>query len=263
MATSHTRDAESGGPESPATRIVLALHRVVESPVRGHDVSREQFARLVSALLDVDAVEATLQPPLAGRSAVMTFDDGTRDHAVVGEYLAERGIGAVFFVPSGRIGEREHLSPKQVAALREQGHMVGSHARSHRLLDRLSPDEVVEEVTTSKALLEQIVGHQIEYFAPPGGVKVPGLDGVLEASGYQACRTMRWGVYEHERQRWAIPVVPVTELSARRGWIHGSLAHSQLPRTMRAVGVAKDLLPPKLRGRLRGAAGTLAARGKN
>ena len=260
---SHAYDAESAVLATRPTRIVMALHRVVECPERGHDVSWEQFARLVSALSDVDAVEATLQPPVAGHSAVMTFDDGTRDHAAVGEYLAERGIGAIFFVPSGRIGEAAHLSPKQVAALWDQGHVVGSHTRSHRLLDRLSPGDVVEEVTTSKALLEQIVGHQIDYFAPPGGVKVPQLDGVLEASGYQACRTMRWGVYEHERQRWTIPVVPVTELSARRGWIDGALSHSRLPRTMRAVGAVKDALPAKLRGRLRYAANTLAARRKN
>jgi peptidoglycan/xylan/chitin deacetylase (PgdA/CDA1 family) len=256
-------DAEFGAPVTHASRIVLALHRVVECPELGHDVSWEQFARLVSALLDVDAVGATLEPPLAGRSAVMTFDDGTRDHVTVGEYLAERGIGAIFFVPSGRIGEPAHLSTEQVAALRDQGHTVGSHTRSHRLLDRLSSGDVVKEVTTSKEMLEQIVGHRIDYFAPPGGVKVPQLDEVLEASGYRACRTMRWGVYEYERQRWTIPVVPVTELSARRGWIDDSLLHSRLPRTMRAVGAAKGILPPKLRGRLRGAASTLAARGKD
>ena len=58
---------------------------------------------------------------------VLTFDDGPSERAnVLGEYLARRGIQAVFFV----VGKRVEEFPDQLRRLHRMGHTIGNHTYS-------------------------------------------------------------------------------------------------------------------------------------
>jgi peptidoglycan/xylan/chitin deacetylase (PgdA/CDA1 family) len=231
--------------------LVLAFHRVVARRERDHDLTWAAFVDFLDRVGASHDFQGELDQAPTGRKIVLSFDDATTDHARVGEELARRGLPGIFFVPTGRLGAAGYLQPEDLAELRARGHTVASHGVTHRLLDTLSPAEVAQEVESSKLELEDLLGVTVAYFAPPGGVAVAGLDAVLARAGYRASRSMRWGVYTSERDRWQIPVLPVTELTVQRGWLDAALATWRVPSVMRAVAAGRRLAPRTLRPRLR------------
>jgi peptidoglycan/xylan/chitin deacetylase (PgdA/CDA1 family) len=215
---------------------VLTLHRIVREPERDHDVGRSSLARLLAALQRAEAsFAARLEPPVP-RSVVLTFDDATSDHRDVGRWLEERGVQAIFFVPSGSVGSPGHLSKTDLRDLALQGHAVGSHSVDHKPLAGLTLRGLRRQVDESKSALEQILGQRVRYFAAPGGISHPSLTAELERAGYQASRSMRWGLRRHPAERWQIPCLPVTEYTLRRGWIESAALRGTVPASMGAVG---------------------------
>jgi peptidoglycan/xylan/chitin deacetylase (PgdA/CDA1 family) len=50
------------------------------------------------------------------------------------------------------------MSADQLRALKKAGMSVQSHAKSHRFLDELGPDDVLMEMKASKQALEGLLG---------------------------------------------------------------------------------------------------------
>jgi peptidoglycan/xylan/chitin deacetylase (PgdA/CDA1 family) len=261
MTPDHRAPADGAAAARPSL-LVLAFHRVVASRERDHDLTRAAFVDFVDRVYAAHEITVALHPMPPGRRVVLSFDDATSDHTFVAEELARRGLPGLFFVPSGRLGAAGHLDRAELVRLRALGHTIGSHGVTHRLLDRLSQSDRAEELQRSKADLEGILGESVVYFAPPGGVVAGGLDGLLAESGYRASRSMRWGIYTSERERWQIPVLPVTELTVQRGWLDTALATWRVPTLMRAVAAGRRLTPATLRPRLRSAAHRLGGRNR-
>ncbi len=222
---------------------VLTLHRIVASPSKDHDVSWPTFMRLIDLLGEAPVPVSSDLDGFASARIALTFDDGSEDHAEVGELLADRGLGAVFFVPAAEVGRAGYLDEAEVRRLTELGHVIGSHSFEHRPLAGLSFDALRNQVTRSKEELRACTGTPIHYFAPPGGIGHELLPAVLAESGFRASRSMRWGFYRRSDERWQIPCLPVTELTLRRGWIAAALADWNLPLTMRGAWRAKRAMP--------------------
>jgi peptidoglycan/xylan/chitin deacetylase (PgdA/CDA1 family) len=222
---------------------VLTLHRVVASPSKDHDVSWPAFMRLIDLLGEVPVPISSVLDGSSSARVALTFDDGTEDHAEVGEVLAERELSAVFFVPANAVGRPGHLDEAAVRRLAELGHVIGSHSFEHRPLAGLSFDALRSQVRRSKEELRASAGTPIHYFAPPGGIGHELLPTVLAESGFRASRSMRWGFFRRPEERWQIPCLPVTELTLRRGWIAAALADWDLPLTMRGAWRAKRAMP--------------------
>lgn len=233
---------------------VLAFHRVVDTVERDHDLAWPTFLTLLDGLAAAGARFSTTLPgtPETRGAVVLTFDDGTPDHERVGRELADRKIGAIFFVSAGLVGADGFLGSNAVRELAASGHVVGSHGLTHRRLDRCSEAEVEQEVHRSREVLQAMGGQDVTMYAPAGGIVIDGLRARLEAAGYQAARTMRWGIHADPAERWSIPSLPVTELTVSRGWIASAARHGRLPATMVALRTAKDVLPDDARSRLRG-----------
>ena len=220
--------------------IVLTFHRVVDRCERDHDVSWDAFRRLLDT---IRTTSTDLRDPSASGGLVLSFDDGTDDHVRVSGELASRSLPAIFFVPAERVGGVDRLDRDQVHQLVSSGHVVGSHAFHHRPLAGLAPDQLANEVHESRVFLEEVTSTSVSLFAPPGGIGHPDLTAALRSDGYQACRTMRWGIYRDPTLRFAVPCLPVTEYTWRRGWIHRVLARHSLPLGMKAGRLVKNALP--------------------
>jgi hypothetical protein len=233
------------------SRCVLTLHRVVDSPTRDHDVSWASFMGLLDAINDKVTTDLRLQRD-SGRSVVLTFDDGSIDHAEVGRALVERRLSGIFFVPARSVGAPGCLTESHLNELRTAGHVIGSHGFRNVRFDGLTPAELTEEVRGSKARLEEIIGGDVTYLAPPGGSEHPSLATELEHNGFSAARSVRWGIYRSSVDRWRIPCIPVTEFTISRGWVHGALAAWRVPVAMRLIWTAKELLPANARSTVRG-----------
>jgi peptidoglycan/xylan/chitin deacetylase (PgdA/CDA1 family) len=232
--------------------VVLTFHRVVEEPQRDHDFGWHNFLGLLDRL-DPKRISAEFDRPITNRGAdlVLTFDDATSDHLQAAEELHRRGIPAIFFVPTGKLGQPSFLSAEQVRDIHGLGHTVGAHGVTHTPLMGLPQDRVVREVADSKAMLEDTVQSSVVLFAPPGGVGNPSMVRALVESGYVASRSMRWGVYRSASDRWRIPTVPVTEVTYGRDWVAKAIVQLTMPLSMRAAWAAKQLLPAGIRTQIR------------
>jgi peptidoglycan/xylan/chitin deacetylase (PgdA/CDA1 family) len=183
-------------------RCVLTFHRVVDARERDHDVTWASFARVVDA---VHAATRELGLDEGGRLAVLTFDDGTSDHAAAGELLAKRGLPGIFFVSAGKVGRPGYLDDAGVRRLAALGHEIGSHGVGHVRLERLSSAELRRELEASREGLASLTAEEVRYFAPPGGSSHPELAAALERCGYRASRSMRWGIHSSSADRWHVP----------------------------------------------------------
>lgn len=239
------RPTSTAGEGAGVARCVLVFHRVVDVPRRDHDIS---WASLFRTLESIESgVSCDLRAPLEGRDVVLTFDDGTNDHERVGQVLSERGWRGVFFVAAASIGEVGFLTQEALRGLSAQGHIIGSHGFTNVRLDRLASAGLRHELVSSRHRLQEMLGTDVTLFAPPGGSEHRLLVTELRSAGYEASRSVRWGIYRYATQRWRIPCVPVTELTVRRGWVDHALASWSLPLAMHALGVGRALIPLRAR----------------
>ncbi len=234
---------------------VLTLHRVVEGCERDHDITWKSFRALLDTIVRSDnSIETRLgvDESLRRNSVSLTFDDGTEDHVQVGEELAQRGMVGIFFIPAVKVGTLGRLSFQQVRELHALGHILGSHSFSDvPLRNGMARQQVQRELGDSKAFLENALGTDVLYFAPPGGIGCRWLGRELERYGYQASRSMVWGIYRSLRMRWTIPCVPVTEFTLAQGWVRAALSAHALPVAMRSAWTIKSMVPGLARGRMR------------
>jgi len=91
---------------------------------------------------------------------------------------------------------------------------IGSHTVTHPVLSSLSGEEILEELASSKAALEQRLGRRVMLFAYPfGGLEH--FDGIsqslVERAGYKAAFTTLPGINEAGVNRWALKRVGVQD----------------------------------------------------
>jgi peptidoglycan/xylan/chitin deacetylase (PgdA/CDA1 family) len=225
----------SGGTNGRPGARVLTFHRIGDVAAGRYQVSWRAFSRLLDLIVDLRiAVSAELDPAAAcAAAAVLTFDDGTQDHLHVGEELARRSLPGVFFIPSAKLDQAGRLRRSDLGTLRAQGHVVGSHGVRHVPL--LDERIVRSELRESKAWLEDILGEEVLYLAPPGGLYRKNLVDEVRESGYGAARSLAFGVYDSGAQRWRIPSLTVTEAMLNHAWIEAALLHGRLPPQLVAV----------------------------
>ncbi len=241
---------------------VLTFHRVVDRTEKQHDISWPAFRALVQRLQEHEAASSTfLDDADEGRRLVLTFDDATADHLAVAKKVARVGMPAIFFVPAARIGAPGHLGDEELRYVHSLGHVIGAHSFHHAPLRDRTAEQLSGEVRRSKDALEQILGEQVRYFAPPGGIGHHLLEEQLTEAGFTASRSMRWGLYRSSVERWRIPCIPVTPATLGRGWVDRVVADWRLPLEMRSIGAVKDRLPVRARGPLRQVVGRLSRTG--
>lgn len=132
------------------------------------------FTDLVAALR-----ENRPPPP---RTAVITIDDGYLDNfEIAAPILARHGFRATLFLVSQRLGaandwdvdrptsDRPLMSAAQAMEMRERGHEIGAHTRTHCSLPDVGDAEVGEQIAGSKRDLEAELGVEVRCFAYPFG----------------------------------------------------------------------------------------------
>lgn len=179
-------------------------HRSGYCDVRRFRAQLRYFKRFGYHVISLDAAYAGLflERALPSRPVVLTFDDGYRnfyEHALPA--LSEHGFPAAVFMITDLIGKRAEWlaedgrepSPMMDAAmLREaerHGVTIGSHTSSHAKLSRVPLAQVHKELGDSKALLEDLLGHEVAHFCYPfGRYNEAARDAVGEA-GYRTALT--------------------------------------------------------------------------
>ena len=101
---------------------------------------------------------------------LLTFDDGmASDYDVALPELASAGCRALFFVVTGKVGERGRVSRAQLREMVAAGMSLGAHGHTHRYLTTLSAREQRNELESSRKWLEDQVGVSVAALSLPGG----------------------------------------------------------------------------------------------
>lgn len=201
----------SSGTE-PALR-VLTYHGIGEMHRNPFVLGRRQFAQQMEYLarhrLAVSLDD--LEDHLAGRrkvprgAVVVTIDDGLRSlHHEALPILRDHDLPAVAFVTPGLLENNPaeaskddpYLTWSQLEAVRAGGIEIGSHGFTHRSLGRLPASEAEDEISRSKAVLQQRLGSEVRAMAYPFGTRPDfnaGTRASLARAGYRFGFTSQHG----------------------------------------------------------------------
>lgn len=105
------------------------------------------------------------------KPVLLTFDDGYHDFFTEGLRLIEKyNVKVTIFVPTDRINTPGYMSWEQVRTISQNPNItVASHTRHHLSLSTTVIDQLDNEITQSRLILERELGRSIDFFAYPYG----------------------------------------------------------------------------------------------
>lgn len=204
---------------------VFLYHAVMDDPpswIAEFTVTPKEFAAQLDAIVDSGMTPVTisvLADHLAGRAllpprpVLLTFDDGFADlPGPTAEALAERALPATAYLTTGAIapGGRSLLPPAPMmtldaaAELERSGMEIGSHTVTHAQLDTLSAKGLAYELRTSKAVLEDALGHPVRHLAYPHGYNSAKVRSLSARAGYETATAVRHALSSDRDERYRI-----------------------------------------------------------
>ncbi|RST04017.1 polysaccharide deacetylase family protein [Streptomyces sp. WAC05374] len=191
---------------------VLLYHAVMDDPppwIAEFTVTPREFARQLDAVVASGRTAVPLSAlarHLAGkgglppRPVVLTFDDGFADlPGPTAEALAARDLPATAYLTTGAItpGRASLLPPApmmdlaEAPLLEQYGMEVGAHTVTHPQLDTLNPRELRRELRDCKAVLEDVLNHEVAHLAYPHGYNSPAVRRAARDTGYASAVAVR------------------------------------------------------------------------
>lgn len=157
-------------------------------------VPRDIDAGEADCWLDAPHFENILDRVMGDDRILVTFDDGNAsDHGIALPALLSRGMKAMFFVCSGRVGMSNFLDAGQIRELNGHGMIIGSHGVNHRPWRSLDENILQEEVAGSREVLENLLGREVKSAACPFGDYDRRVLRILKNAGYQSVFTSDGG----------------------------------------------------------------------
>lgn len=112
-----------------------------------------------------------LRPAVPESSWLLTFDDGGKSASdPIADLLEASGWRGHFFITVNYINSSTFVTAEQIRALRQRGHVIGSHSCSHP--ERMSAcawDQLLKEWQRSQEVLADILGEAVTVASVPGG----------------------------------------------------------------------------------------------
>ena len=137
------------------------------------------------------------------KTIVITFDDGYENfYTQAYPILMKYGLTATNFLITNFIGDDVrylntweknieektfivgHLLWSEIQEMKLNGFRFESHTKSHRYLKTLNDDELVKEISESKAIIEEKLNDTVYYFSAPKGEYTENIMVLLGKYGY-------------------------------------------------------------------------------
>lgn len=103
------------------------------------------------------------------------------------DVLKEKGVKTTFFVGGMWVAENEKLLKR----IYEDGHEIGNHGYYHKDHKKLSDKRCEEEISITHKLVSEVIGVEMNLFAPPSGSYGSNTVKIAEKLGYQ---TIMWSL---------------------------------------------------------------------
>lgn len=164
--------------------------------VSGEDFS-EHIKRLQARGLEICAVRDVVEGEVPKtRVVALTFDDGhISNYETAFPALLASGATADFFVNPSTVGSSHIVTWQALREMDQAGMSIQSHSYTHRYLEDLSEEEVRNELTRSKAIIEDKLGRPVTSFAPPGGRINATVHRLAREAGYTTICVSRPGLW--------------------------------------------------------------------
>lgn len=146
--------------------------------------------------LQLKTLTQTISQPDTNNLALV-FDDSFSGIYDFFDEFKNRDIKTTIFTISGFIGRYDrweislaglsflHLNRKQLQQLSLDGHEIGSHSLTHRALTSLRNQELKDELSTSKQIIEDITGKECFSLSVPFGLINQKVFDFAQSAGYQ------------------------------------------------------------------------------
>ncbi len=103
------------------------------------------------------------------------------------DILKRKGVKTTFFVGGMWVAENDALLKK----IYDEGHEIRNHGYYHKDSKKLSDERCAQEISVTHKLVSEIVGVEMDLFAPPSGSYGSSTVNVAEKLGY---RTILWSL---------------------------------------------------------------------
>lgn len=172
---------------------------------------------------------------VSGNYIAITFDDGPHPQNTprLLDMLAQRNVKATFYV----IGRSVDLYPGVLRRTVAEGHEIGNHSHTHRLLSKLGDTEIRQEMQRCQDAIGRAAGVNPRTMRPPyGGLLQRQRELILQEFGYP---TILWSV---DPLDWKRPGPSVVASRILAGTTAGGivLAHDLHSQTVDAMPAALD-----------------------
>lgn len=110
--------------------------------------------------------DAEKPAPTEAKYIALTFDDGpnTTTTNQILDILEEYNVKATFFLIGTNINDE---SAKSVKRAFDMGCEIGNHSKTHSYMDKMTADEMKEEIQYVSDKILEITGRREKYFRPP------------------------------------------------------------------------------------------------
>lgn len=117
-----------------------------------------------------------------GDKWALTFDDGPSISTPnLLDILAKNNIKATFFVVGQNIAGNESILKRAF----DEGHEIGIHTWSHPHLNSLSRKKIIEEVESTRAAINAVIGQNPKFFRAPFGEMNQFVFDIVSGLGYE------------------------------------------------------------------------------
>jgi len=116
---------------------------------------------------------------------MITFDDGYEtDYTLALPILKKYGFRGVSFVTTGFLGKDGYMKWEQVQMLKEEGFSIQSHTHTHPLLKVTDERNIKQELSISKASIEERLKTKVISLSLPGGSYSEKVKNIALQQGY-------------------------------------------------------------------------------
>lgn len=193
---------------------ILYYHSIMEENGNKLKMPPDQFEAQMAYLQEKGYQSLTLDQlyqaeylggALPSKPFVITFDDGYIDNYTTAfPILKKYGFIASIFMISSYINEEGFLSWSQLKELAANGWEIEGHTANHLYLSKQDTKTVLNELESSKELLEKELGYPVNFFAYPYGDLNDKVAQAVKATGYVMAFTTERGWANNNVDAWHV-----------------------------------------------------------
>jgi peptidoglycan/xylan/chitin deacetylase (PgdA/CDA1 family) len=175
--------------------------------------------------------------PVDKKVALITFDDGYLDFVeTCVPLLAERNLPSTMYITTGWMTDTDKreagpsdrmMALSQLREIEDANVEIGAHSHAHFQMDTLSAGHCRDELVRSKAMLEDVLGHDVRSFAYPHGYSSRRIRRQVLDAGYDSAAAVRNAFSppeDHPLRLARLMLMSTTTPDDVEQWLDGHLA---------------------------------------